>query len=525
MDQIASSKAAGHASGRPQGSSSAHTSYDWRDRQAGVLLHPTSLPGRHGIGDLGAVAGQFLQFLAAAGARLWQVLPLGPAGTGNSPYACRSAFAGNPLLIALDDVAQMGLLTPEDLDTVPVTESGPVTYDAVKSAKGRALRLAYNHFREDARGFGEELTEFCRSQRYWLDDWALFEALSECNPGKPWPAWDSRLAGRDPAALDRARQELADAVPFHRFVQWLFFRQWHALRRRANELGIQVVGDIPIFIAHDSADVWARQDLFYLDDAGNPTVVAGVPPDYFSATGQRWGNPLYRWDVIRGEGYAWWIERLRSSFELVDLLRIDHFRGFDSYWEIPADEMTAVNGCWRPGPGRHIFDVMEQALGGLPIIVEDLGENTESTIALRDALGYPGMKVMHFAFDGDSSNPFLPFNYERNFVAYTGTHDNNTTAGWYAEQDEQTRDRIRRYLRTDGGDIAWDLIRCVLSSVAQRAVIPLQDLLSLGKEARMNVPGHASGNWTWRVERHQLSSSVAGRFREMVHVYGRDGRP
>ncbi|MCS6803117.1 MAG: 4-alpha-glucanotransferase [Chloroflexota bacterium] len=499
-----------------------HPPYDWRRRRAGIVLHPTSLPGRHGVGDLGPVAEEWIDFLADAGARLWQILPLGPVGTGGSPYAALSAFAGNPLLISLERLADEGLLTAEEVASTPGSPQGPVDYRAAHVAKSAALALAHARF-VSGKGDRRSYHEFIVRERGWLEDWALYAALREHFGGRPWTAWDPALRSRQPEALTAWRERLADRVDYHRFVQWVFFTQWHRIRQRANERGIWILGDLPIFVAHDSADVWAQQDLFFLDERGEPTVVAGVPPDFFSKTGQRWGNPLYRWDMLAARGYDWWIARLRAMLALVDLVRIDHFRGFESYWEVPADAPTALNGTWRPGPGKAVFEAMEAALGPLPIIVEDLGLITPEVIALRDALGYPGMKVLQFAFTDVPANPYLPFHYERNAVVYTGTHDNDTTTGWYASATETERDLVRRYLGVPGTDIAWDFIRLALASVAELAIVPLQDLLSLGSEARMNVPGQAEGNWTWRVAPDALRPAIAARFRELCQLYGRLG--
>jgi 4-alpha-glucanotransferase len=497
-------------------------SYDWRRRRAGILLHPTSLASRHGIGDLGERADEWIEFLAAAGARLWQILPLGPLGYGASPYAALSAFAGNPLLISLDRLVDDGWLTAAEAAAVPGSEAGPVDYRVVHQAKPAALALAHARFVASGRQ-PDAYRAFVAREAGWLEDWALFAALREHFTDRPWTAWEPAVRRRQPEALVAWRERLAQRIEYHRFVQWVFFEQWGRVRHLANTRGIQILGDLPIFVAHDSADVWARPEIFALDERGQPTVVAGVPPDLFSATGQRWGNPLYRWEVLAERGYDWWVERLRATLAMVDLVRIDHFRGFESYWEVPADEATAVKGVWRPGPGKAFFDAMERALGALPIVVEDLGLITPEVTALREALGYPGMRVLQFAFNNGPANPYLPFHYERSAVVYTGTHDNDTTVGWYAAAGEEERDLVRRYLGVSGTDIAWDLIRVALSSVAEVAVAPLQDLLSLGSEARMNVPGQLEGNWTWRVAPGALRPEVAARFRGLCHLYGRLG--
>lgn len=493
-----------------------------RPRASGILLHPTSLPGPHGCGDLGADAYRFVDWLAQAGQSLWQVLPLGGIGPGGSPYMSPSAFAGNPLLVDLAELASHGWLDEADLAPHPGFEAQRVRFDLVVPWRMERLARAAARFALDAsdehrRGFAA----FCEAQRAWLDDFALFMLLSELHPGVEWHAWPAALAAREPAALDEARSRHAPRLDFWRFVQWCFHRQWSALRRHAHERGVRLVGDAPIFVAGHSADVWAQRALFELDPAGRPTVVAGVPPDYFSATGQRWGNPLYRWEAHAADGYAWWIERLRHLLGLVDLVRIDHFRGFASYWEIPAGEPTAVIGRWRAGPGVPLFDALARALGPLPLVAEDLGLITRDVEALRRTLGLPGMRVLHFAFGGDASHRYLPHNHEHDTVVYTGTHDNDTTLGWWRSASEHERDFARRYLATDGHEIAWSLLRAAIASVADTAIAPLQDVLSLGSEARMNRPGDGDGWWTWRFETWQLGPAHAQRLAELCRLYGR----
>ncbi|GIW10552.1 MAG: 4-alpha-glucanotransferase [Dehalococcoidia bacterium] len=494
---------------------------DWRRRRAGILLHPTSLPGPHAIGDLGPVARRWLDFLTAAGARLWQVLPLGPVGFGHSPYAALSAFAGNPLLISLEDLVTDGWLAPHELAELPDLSEGPADYARAYALKEPLLTRAHERFRQA--GGHPDYAAFCAQEAPWLEDWALFAALREQFGGQAWTSWDPALVHRDPTALTHWQERLAPRRDYHRFVQWLFFRQWRALRQRANARGIALIGDLPIFVSHDSADVWTHPDFFALDQHGQPTVVAGVPPDYFSATGQRWGNPLYRWEVLAASGYAWWVARVRHALSWFDLVRLDHFRGFVATWEIPARETTAVNGRWVPGPGRALFDALQAALGPLPILVEDLGIITPDVEALRDELGLPGMKVLQFAFGSGPANPYLPYQYPQRCVVYTGTHDNDTTVGWYAHASEPERDAARRYLAVPGHDIAWDFIRLALASVAIFALAPLQDLLALGSEGRLNVPGASAGNWVWRVSEQALAPGIAARFRELCQVYGRLG--
>lgn len=496
---------------------------DFLRRESGILLHPTSLPGPHGIGDLGREAQRFVDFLEMSGQRLWQILPLGPTGYGNSPYAARSAMAGNPLLISLDVLAKEGLLAVDDLVRGQGLPSDYIDYESVAAFKLPLLQEAYRHFKGDA-GQKErvEFDFFCRSHSFWLDDYALFMALRDAHDGVEWLRWDRKVAMRRPEVLDRWRDHLADQIRFHQFVQFQFFRQWGVLKRYANERGIRIIGDIPIFVALDSADVWSRPELFHLDEQGHPTIVAGVPPDYFSSTGQRWGNPLYRWDRMARDGYRWWVERFRIAFTQVDLVRIDHFRGFQAYWEVPAQYETAEHGRWVDGPGEAFFLALEKALGRLPVIAEDLGVITPEVESLRLKLGFPGMKVLQFAFGDNACNPYLPHNYERRYVVYTGTHDNDTTMGWFASRTPKERRNVLRYLGTSGREIHWDLIRLAFASVADFAVIPLQDVLGLGSWARMNMPGIPKGNWIWRLAPGQLKDEHAERLRDLATTYGRN---
>jgi 4-alpha-glucanotransferase len=493
----------------------------WFRRSSGLILHPTSLPGPYGIGDFGAQATGFVDFLASAGQRLWQILPLGPTGYGNSPYAARSAFAGNPLLISLDLLADDGLIDRSELEGPPPLIEERVDFDAVAAFKMPLLRRAATRLAESGSSeLRSALDAFVQQQASWLEDFALFMAYRESRNGEAWQKWPAAVRDREPEALQNAREKLTDEIAFQNFAQFAFYHQWGRLRQYANERDVQLIGDIPIFVALDSVDVWANRDIFFLDERGNPTVVAGVPPDYFSKTGQRWGNPLYRWDVLADTGYRWWIERLRATLALVDIIRVDHFRGFHAYWEIPAEETTAVKGRWAEGPGTKFFDAAKRELGELPMVVEDLGFITRGVRELRQALGYPGMRVLHFAWSGPA-NPFLPHNYEPHTVAYTGTHDNDTTIGWYHSTFESDRDSVRRYLGVSGDDIAWDFIRLALGSVATFAIFPVQDVLRLGSEARMNFPGRPEGNWAWRLHEGQLTDEHAWRLRELVEMYGR----
>jgi len=470
-------------------------------RSSGVLLHPTSLPGRYGIGDLGDWAYKFADWLEEAGQSIWQILPLGPTSYGDSPYQTLSAFAGNPNLISLDKLVEAGWLTSADVVNVPDFPQKAVDYGAVIPYHNQMLDLAYKHFAANASA--EERKNFeswCVQNSHWLDDFALFVALKDHHNGRPWVEWPEGEALRQRDALTAAQETHAERINQHRFRQWLFHQQWHELKDYANAKKIRLIGDLPIFVAHDSSDVWANRDKFYLDEKGNPTVIAGVPPDYFSATGQRWGNPLYRWDVMQRDGYRWWVRRVRASLALVDLVRIDHFRGFEAYWEIPASEETAINGEWIPGPGEDFFSAVRQGLGGeLPIVAEDLGVITEGVEKLRDDFGLPGMKVLQFAWS-DPKNPFLPHNHSLNSVVYSGTHDNNTTVGWWrSEVDEGTKRFIQAYLDREIRDANWVLMRLGMMSVAHTFVAPMQDVLGVGAEGRMNTPGVESGNWSWRI--------------------------
>ncbi len=494
---------------------------DYVRREAGILLHLTSLPGPHGIGDLGSGALGFVDFLESAGQRLWQILPITPLGHGNSPYASPSAMASNPLLISLDLLANEGLLAPEDLAGAEAFPSDRVDYGPVTAFKLDKLKKAHRSFVSDASTQQRsELEAFCGKAASWLEEYALFMALKDAHNGDLWLKWELDLVKRRSEALDRSRQQLAESVDFHKFLQFQFARQWSALRGYANSHGVRIIGDIPIFVALDSADVWSHQELFHLDEQGRPTVVAGVPPDYFSRTGQRWGNPLYRWETMAQQGYQWWIERFRTTLGQVDIVRIDHFRGFEAYWEIPAQHSTAEHGQWVKGPGEAFFRAMESALGHLPVIAENLGLITPEVEELRLKLGYPGMLVLQFAFDDGAANPYLPHNYARRSVGYTGTHDNDTTLGWFESRTPEERERVRRYLGNNG-EISWELIRLLFQSVAGMAVLPIQDVLALGTEARMNMPGQAEGNWTWRLFPGQLTTQHAERLREFSELYGR----
>lgn len=481
-------------------------------RRAGVLLHPTSLPGAGGNGELGAEAYRFVDWLAQCGVSVWQTLPLGPTHEDRSPYQCLSVHAGNFRLISLQQLVELGWLDDASLSA-----------DGDPDAQ-RRIRLiaAYNGFRRHAgEADRKAFKRFVKQHQHWLDDFALYQALRSAFNGAPWYEWPQPIRDRQAGAMDAERKRLASPIEQARFEQFLFFRQWQQLRRYANDRGVLLFGDIPIFVAHDSAEVWAHREWFSVDEEGHLQVVAGVPPDYFSATGQRWGNPLYRWDALQADGFHWWIERIRTQLELFDLFRIDHFRGFEAYWEIDAASETAVEGHWVTGPGDAFFKALQSAFVGLPLVAEDLGLITPEVTALRERFGLPGMVVLQFAFDGAADNPYLPHNHERLSVVYTGTHDNNTSLGWYQELSDEQRAYLYRYSGGSSDPMPWLLIRTALASVARIAVLPMQDVLGLDGAHRMNVPGVTEGNWGWRFEWEQLNEDDSRRFRELIALYGR----
>ncbi len=491
------------------------------ERAAGILLHATSLPGPPGIGDLGPAARRFVDWLAAAGQRVWQLLPAGPTGFGNSPYGALSAFAGNPLLIAPEELRRRGWLPAGELAALPPA-AGRVDYPAVAAAKQRLLRLAWEGFQR--RAAAEErraLAAFVdgAGQRFWLEDWALFAALRERHDRTAWGTWPAPLRRREPAALVAARAELAAELDFQRFVQFLFFEQWERLRAYANARGVELLGDLPLYAPADSADVWAHQTLFRVGRRGRPRRQSGVPPDAFSADGQLWGHPLYDWRRMAADGYRWWIERLRAGLRLADRLRLDHFRGFAGYWEVPADAETAAAGRWRRGPGRRLFEAARRELGELPLIAEDLGVITPDVVALRRRLELPGMRVLQFAFDAPGSD-HLPHAHERDTVVYTGTHDNDTAVGWFGSLAPPARRRVLDYLGGDGTAIHHDLIRAAYTSVAELAIVPLQDVLGLDGAHRLNRPGQVAGCWEWRAE-SAPGDDTAGWLRRLAEVSGR----
>ncbi|MEW6336285.1 MAG: 4-alpha-glucanotransferase [Acidobacteriota bacterium] len=494
-------------------------------RSCGLLLHPTSLPGSPGSGDLGPAAHRYLDWLASCGVGWWQMLPLNPPGPGFSPYSAPSSFAGSPLLISPEELVADGLLRADEVASRPEFPADRVEWESVAPWRDGLLLAAWRRFAErPAPELEGELLEFRERNAAWLGEYSLFAALKRAHGGARWTEWTEDLSGGIPDALTAWRRRHQDMVRAEEFAQFLFDRQWRAVRQEAARSGVRIIGDVPIFVAHDSADVWAHRRLFQLGPDGHPVAVAGVPPDYFSETGQLWGNPLYDWGAHAASGYSWWIARLARALDLFDAVRLDHFRGFAAYWSIPAGETTARDGRWLAGPGRALFEAAERALGDLPLIAEDLGVITPDVIALRDGLGLPGMAILQFAFGAGAESGFLPHHLRPNQVVYTGTHDNNTTLGWYRDDaGEHERDHVRRYLATDGGEIHWDLIRAALASVAGLAVIPHQDVGGLGSEGRMNTPSVPEGNWRFRLPEWALSDWHRARLAELVDLYGRRG--
>ena len=493
-------------------------------RASGILLHPTSLPGQFGIGDLGQYAYEFVDFLEETQQTLWQILPLGPTGHGNSPYMSYSAMAGNPMLISLNKVQEEGLLHVDELTPSQVFSVDTVDYDQVSDFKLSLLWKAAARFKQAA---SEEtkaaFSQFRVEHAGWLDDYALFMALKGANGGMPWSEWDDCVAGRDADALNRARVDLAADIFFHEYMQFEFYRQWWAIKTYANERGIQIVGDMPIYVAHDSADVWAYPQKFMLDpETRNPSQMAGVPPDYFSETGQLWGNPTYNWEVMKADGFDWWMRRIQSLLSFVDLIRIDHFRGFEAFWAVPQGHDTAMYGEWIKAPGVEFFEKVEADLGQLPFLAEDLGLIDDEVEALRDRFDFPGMKILQFAFGSDHLNPYLPYNISQNSLIYTGTHDNDTTVGWYEKAPEPEKRRIATYIGAfDPISVHWSIIRLGMSSIANQAIVPMQDILGLGSQARMNTPGVGEGNWGWRYSEAMLTPTIKTYLKELTELYGR----
>ncbi len=508
-----------------------------KERLCGILLHPTSLPGRFGIGDLGPEAYRFVDFLVTTGQSYWQILPLGHTSYGNSPYMCFSAFGGNPYLISPERLAEAGLLDYRDLENTPKSPPNRVDYASAIRYRLSLLRKSFRGFKDTgARILPDDYYSFCEKYAFWLEDYALFTSVKDVHEGAPWTKWEKGIAQREPDALVDWRNRLSEEIQFWKYVQYQFFKQWMDLKAYSHQKGIRLIGDIPVYVAHDSAEVWSHRDLFHLDEQGNPTVVAGVPPDYFSATGQRWGNPVYRWKAMAGRGFKWWIDRFRMNLALVDMVRLDHFRGFEAYWEIPATEPTAMNGRWVKGPGIDLFNAVRDILGDVPMIAEDLGLITPEVDELRDDLGIPGMRILQMAFGTDPKAPqYRPHTFVRNCAVYTATHDHNTTVGWFTSEPgsvtTQSRQEIEderayalKYIGCNGDQVNWEFIRLALASVAGLAIYPLQDVLGLGSASRMNLPGTLTGNWEWRFTADMLTPEIGRKLFELTKVYERRGR-
>ena len=524
-------------------------------RSSGILLHPSSLPSKFGIGDFGPNAYKFVDFLEKSGQHLWQILPLGPTSFGDSPYQSFSTFAGNTLFISPEVLCQKGYLEERDVELAPIFSCKKTDYGNAIPFKRGLFEKAHRRFQKKAFTADQvAFQKFCEKNSFWLEDYALFASLKDyfiaerqeagfSNEffafeektakklsknlqkdyyfGAVWSTWPEELVNREYGALEKWKRKLTTAIDRYKFLQFEFFSQWEALKQYANEKNIKIIGDVPIFVAYDSADTWANPKNYYIDEKGFPTVVAGVPPDYFSETGQLWGNPLYRWEEQEKTGYKWWIDRIRCTLNMVDILRIDHFRGFESYWAVPFGDRDATKGEWRKGPAEKLFKAVEKELGNLPIIAEDLGIITDDVRELRKKLGFPGMRILHFAFNDDSKNDYLPHNYEPNTVVYTGTHDNDTTIGWYTNGTEHEKDYVRRYMNISGDDIAWDMIRLAMSSSAVFAIFPIQDMLRLDGSHRMNIPSTSNSNWQFRFELSQLNEDDANGLRYLSELFNR----
>ena len=505
-------------------------------RASGILLHPTSLPSKFGIGDLGETAYQFIEFLSRSGQKLWQVLPLGPTGYGNSPYMSFSAIAGSLYLISPELLAKQHLLKEEDWADIPDFNQDRVDFEAVMPYKRKLLELAFERFKQgytdqdlqhhhDLYLLQEQFKKFCYEESDWLEDYVLFMALHEQNPKILWNNWEPAIARREPQALQQKREELHEQIEFQRFVQFVFFDQWLKLKQYANMRNIQIIGDIPIYVSHNSADVWANPENFALDpDTYEVSQMAGVPPDYFSATGQLWGNPVYNWEYLQETDFAWWIDRFRFLNRYVDIIRIDHFRGFEAFWQVPAGEETAIKGEWKVATGTELFTKLYEVMGELPILAEDLGVITPEVDKLRDDFGFPGMRVLMFAFGGGSDNFHLPHNYVRNSAVYTGTHDNDTAVGWWQRASKYEKELFYKYIVgfAAGEPINWVLIRMAMAAVSVIAIVPLQDVLGLDNSGRMNTPGTATGNWGWRYsDPNLLNQDLSDRLLEITQLYSR----
>lgn len=493
-------------------------------RASGILVHPTSFPSLYPIGDLGQGAYNFIDFLEQSNQQLWQILPIGPTGFGDSPYQLLSSFAGQPLIISPDKLVEDEILSLEDINNIPSYNPNTIDYEQTIHYKFDILRKAYNNFMKNKEHpLQKKFKKFIKDNANWLNDYSLFMSVKDYNEGKMWVEWDDTI--KHPTKEDKAKwsTELAEEIGFYNFMQFIFFKQWNELKTYANGKNIKIIGDIPIFVAYDSADVWGNKNLFLLNSKGYPTEVAGVPPDYFSSTGQLWGNALYKWIEHKNDGYKWWISRIKHQLNLFDYIRIDHFRGFDSYWAIPYGSDNAVNGKWKKGPGKSFFNNIKKALGdNLPIIAEDLGFLSENVFKLRDTFKLPGMKILQFGFESLNENDYLPHNISQNSVCYTGTHDNDTTLGWYNNLSEECKDKIRRYMNTDANDVCWDFIRTAFSSVSSMAIIPIQDIMSLDSSSRLNTPGTQSNNWQWRYTDNMLEPYITNKLQSITELYGRN---
>ncbi len=485
-------------------------------RTSGIFLHPTSLPSPYGIGDMGTNARWWIDLLSSKRQTFWQICPLGPTGYGDSPYQTLCSFAGNTLLISPDILLDQGLLADEDLRAFPNLCENFIDYGAVIREKEKLFLTAFNNFVHN-----DQFLHYCENQKWWLDDYALFRVIKEIQLGNPWWLWEGKFRLRDQRALKEVVNDHNEKIMYHKFLQFLFDNQWNELRTYAASKNIQIIGDLPYYTAYDSSDTWAEPHFFEFDQSAKPLRVAGVPPDYFSATGQLWGNPLYRWDEMKKDGYSWWVRRLKKTLELVDLIRLDHFRAFESYWAVPADHTSAVHGIWEKGPGIDFFQSVKRQLGELPLIAEDLGVITPQVLDLRNEVGAPGMKILQFAFDGKPDNPYLPYNIDQNSIAYTGTHDNDTSMGWFNQLDDQERKRVCGFLGCTPANFLKNFLRCVYSSPSEICIIPLQDVLELDSTHRMNTPGTFGGNWNWRFTKEMISEGKLKRIEKYSVIYGR----
>ncbi|PIQ07542.1 MAG: 4-alpha-glucanotransferase [Ignavibacteriales bacterium CG18_big_fil_WC_8_21_14_2_50_31_20] len=494
------------------------------NRSAGILLHPTSLPGKYGIGELGSEAINFINFLRKSGQKLWQIFPLGPTGYGDSPYQSFSTFAGNPFLISFEKLLEEGLLSKTELDSMPTSDPHKIDFGSIYQNKLKVLRVAYENMKKMGKSINSECADFCEKNKDWLEDYSLFMSVKNYHNGIVWKDWEREIAFRENGAIEKWKEKLSDEIGFHKFMQFKFATQWSIVKEYANEKGIQIIGDLPIFVAYDSSDVWANTSLFTVDAEGNQETVAGVPPDYFSKTGQLWGNPLYKWNIMEKDNFLWWQKRLQKMYELVDIVRIDHFRGLEAYWEIPGDAETAIDGKWVKAPGKKLFEVLKNVFGDVKILAEDLGVITPEVEELRDSFNLPGMKILQFAFGETGDKKFLPHNHVHNCCVYTGSHDNDTTKGFFDNElktDSGIYEWTQKYLNYYDDDICSALILEAYKSVADIVIIPMQDILNLGNEARMNFPSRLGGNWMWRFSWDQVPFKLSDHYKNMAELYER----